>query len=261
MSGADKSWKRCGLLPTKDAHERSCSQRNRTSRCWAVSPTTKRAIFPIPASFQNSRINSSPDLTLTGISSRDGRYVISNCSSTPLANSLQTRKKPSRLSLTAAVGQMSKMVFAITSRGKTNGRQSTRMEVGSWVIGYSRPEQHFEINVWNCFERRAHKLMKAVAESASAHFSAKAGDLKSVCEGKADYSLITGDTLQVLPLLPDSSVDLVITGSTTQRPHTLSGTLRSSGTLSWASAPASSPRSSFQTPRSDAKQRPNTIVQ
>ena len=81
------------------------------------------------------------------------------------------------LSLTAAVGQMSKMVFAITGRGKTTGVSSDRMEVGSWVIGYWRPEQHFEVNVWTCFERRVQKLIKAVSESESVHFAAKPGTL------------------------------------------------------------------------------------
>ena len=116
-----------------------------------------------------------------------------------------------RLSLTAAVGQMSKMVFAITGRGKTSGASSDRMEVGSWVIGYWRPEQHFEVNVWNCFERRVQKLVKAVAKSEAINRDATAGNLASVCEGSADYALLNADTLQVLPKIPDKSVDLIIT--------------------------------------------------
>ena len=58
------------------------------------------------------------------------------------------------VTLTASVGQMSNMVFAITSRGKTTGATAGRTEVGSWVIGYWRPTVHFEINVWNCFESK-----------------------------------------------------------------------------------------------------------
>ena len=57
---------------------------------------------------------------------------------------------------------MSKMVFAITGRGKTQGKSTGRIEVGSWVIGFWRPELHFEINVWECFERRAVKLLNAL---------------------------------------------------------------------------------------------------
>jgi hypothetical protein len=58
---------------------------------------------------------------------------------------------------------MSKMVFAVTSRGKTKGEISHKVEAGSWVIGYWRPSLHFEINVWDCFQRRLSKLQKAIA--------------------------------------------------------------------------------------------------
>jgi hypothetical protein len=60
---------------------------------------------------------------------------------------------------------MSSMVFAITNRGKTKNQISKKIEVGSWVIGYWRPELHFEINVWNCFESKATKLYKALISS------------------------------------------------------------------------------------------------
>lgn len=66
------------------------------------------------------------------------------------------------LTLTASIGQMSKMVFAITSRGKTTGAVSSKIEVGSWVIGYWCPKQHFEINVWNCFDLRAKKVLRGL---------------------------------------------------------------------------------------------------
>ena len=163
-----------------------------------------------PRFFTNSRINSSPSLTLkdlfTGRALRNIELLLAAIDE--LAPEMQ---EPMRLSLTAAVGQMSKMVFAITGRGKTTGASSDRMEVGSWVIGYWRPEQHFEVNVWNCFERRVQKLVKAVAKSEAINLDATAGNLPSVCEGSADYALLNADTLQVLPKIPDKSVDLIIT--------------------------------------------------
>jgi 16S rRNA G966 N2-methylase RsmD len=163
-----------------------------------------------PRFFTNSRINSSASLTLkdlfTGRALRNIELLLAAIDDLPPAI-----QEPMRLSLTAAVGQMSKMVFAITGRGKTTGASSERMEVGSWVIGYWRPEQHFEVNVWNCFERRVQKLIKAVAESGAMHFDAKVGGLASVCDGASDYALLNGDTLQLLPELPDKSVDLIIT--------------------------------------------------
>ncbi len=163
-----------------------------------------------PRFFTNSRINSSPSLTLkdlfTGRALRNIELLLAEIDDLP-----EAAREPMRLALTAAVGQMSKMVFAITGRGKTTGASSEKMEVGSWVIGYWRPEQHFEVNVWNCFERRVKKLIKALAESESAHISAKAGQFPAVCDGDADYAILNGDCLALLPQLPDKSVDLVIT--------------------------------------------------
>ena len=77
--------------------------------------------------------------------------------------------------------------------------------------GYWRPEQHFEVNVWNCFERRVQKLVKAVAESESVHFDAKAGALFGFFGGDADHAILNGDCLALLPQLPDNWVDLIIT--------------------------------------------------
>lgn len=163
-----------------------------------------------PRFFTNSRINSSPSLTLknlfTGRALRNIELLLEAIEALP-----EETREPMRLCLTAAVGQMSKMVFAITGRGKTTGVSSERMEVGSWVVGYWRPEQHFEINVWNCFERRVQKLIKAVSASEPAHFGAKPGTLSSVCSGDADFAILDGDCLRLLPELPDGSVDLIIT--------------------------------------------------
>ena len=163
-----------------------------------------------PRFFTNSRINSFPSLTLkelfTGRALRNIELLLAAINDLPPAI-----QEPLLLSLTAAVGQMSKMVFAITGRGKTTGISSERMEVGSWVIGYWRPERHFEVNVWNCFERRVQKLIKAVAESESFHVASKSGTLLDVSTGKADHALLNGDCLDLLPQLPDHSIDLVIT--------------------------------------------------
>ena len=68
-------------------------------------------------------------------------------------------KRALMLSLTSASGQMSKMVFAVSMRGKKSGTPNNRVEVGSWVIGFWRPRRHFEINVWNCFESRVKRLL------------------------------------------------------------------------------------------------------
>ena len=54
-------------------------------------------------------------------------------------------------------------MFVIRGR-KKNEHEESRAEVGSWVIGYWVPEEHFEINVWNCFENRFKRIQKGIEE-------------------------------------------------------------------------------------------------
>jgi hypothetical protein len=114
-----------------------------------------------PRFFNNSRINSKPQMSLhdifTGRALRNIEIILDGISTMPSIHQM-----PLKLSLTSALGQMSNMVFAITGRGKTTGAKSEKIEVGSWVIGFWRPTLHFEINVWNCFENRAKKLIKVL---------------------------------------------------------------------------------------------------
>jgi hypothetical protein len=99
-----------------------------------------------PQFFTNSRINASPDLTLNDLFT--GRALRNIDLLLDAVGDLPSSIQPAfRLCLTAACGQMSNMVFAITGRGKNSGHTSSKIEVGSWVIGYWRPGLHFEINV------------------------------------------------------------------------------------------------------------------
>jgi len=163
-----------------------------------------------PRFFTNSRINTSPSLTLkdlfTGRALHNIELLLDAIAELPMAD-----QEPLKICLTAAVGQMSKMVFAITNRGKTIGKRNDYMEVGSWVIGYWRPAQHFEVNVWNSFERKVRRLIKAISKLELAHITTRSGDVSAVCSGEADCSLIIGDCLQLLPQLPDNLVNLIIT--------------------------------------------------
>ncbi|MDE7298710.1 MAG: hypothetical protein K2N94_07755, partial [Lachnospiraceae bacterium] len=67
------------------------------------------------------------------------------------------------LTLSGTLSQASNLVFVIRRR-KKNGGLSDRAEVGSWVVGYWVPEEHFEINVWNCFENRYRRILKGEKE-------------------------------------------------------------------------------------------------
>lgn len=113
--------------------------------------------------FKNSRINACDSFSwkdlFTGRALHNIDLIVAAIREEP-----EEIQRALMLSLTSAAGQMSRMVFAITGRGKSTGAPSTKIEVGSWVIGFWRPKLHFEINVWRCFEKRVKGLVKAIEE-------------------------------------------------------------------------------------------------
>ncbi len=157
--------------------------------------------------FQNGRINSFSGIAwndlFSGRALRNIELLLTKIRQThgPIRRALE-------LTLTAAVGQMSKMVFAITSRGKANGNVSNRVEVGSWVIGYWRPETHFEINVWNCFESKAKKLLKALQANPTIYSVSNSRD---VAAGVGKVSVEKISALHLIEDLPEGSTKLLIT--------------------------------------------------
>ena len=160
--------------------------------------------------FTNSRINTAPTLKLsdifTGRALRNIDLIIENIPSRP-----DTLRRALLLTLTASIGQMSNMVFAITGRGKTTGEETGKTEVGSWVIGYWRPPLHFEINVWNCFRRRANKLIHALSDLERFPTFTVATSSNAVCNNMAEIALLNDDSIHALRKLPDSTVTLVLT--------------------------------------------------
>lgn len=104
--------------------------------------------------FNNNKINVNSDMTAYDFFTRRSLYCIDTLLDE--INSIQDEniRRALLLTVTASIGQMSKMVFVINRNG--------RKEVGSWVIGFWLPKEHFEINVWNCFKNKASKLSKSL---------------------------------------------------------------------------------------------------
>ena len=162
-----------------------------------------------PQFFSNSRISTVPSMgigdILTGRAQRNIDILID-----AIRNCEPSIQPALMLCLTAASGQMSKMVFAVTSRGKTTGKVSQKVEVGSWVIGYWRPALHFEINVWNCFQHRLSKLQKAISlESPLPQIDIPCNPI-DVISREAEVCVSLDDSRKILNTLPSSSLDLVI---------------------------------------------------
>ena len=115
---------------------------------------------------------------------------------------------------TASLGQASKMVFVVKRRGKFNGktRKTTKKEVGSWVIGYWTPKEHFEINVWNCFENRYRKILKAKKIQNNMNYVVREGNkIEDLLFSDKNLLLFKKSAQDVLKTFPDNSIDYVIT--------------------------------------------------
>lgn len=131
----------------------------------AASPTLKPKWYPKSVLFENSRINVSKGETvaelftpraLVGLS-----YLleeIENIEDVKIRNIF-------KLTLSGTLSQASNLVFVIRNRkNKTVSEEKSCAEVGSWVIGYWIPKEHFEINVWHCFENRFKRIMRGISE-------------------------------------------------------------------------------------------------
>ncbi len=166
--------------------------------------------FRLPKFFSNSRINAKSDLLVsdifTGRALRNIDILLGAIQGLP-----ETERDSLLLALTAAVGQMSKMVFAITGRGKTTGDKSEKTEVGSWVIGFWRPHLHFEINVWTCFENKVKKMLPALADADQSYKQKTSSTVTDVLQGSASYSVQQGDAVTLMEDLPEHSADLIVT--------------------------------------------------
>lgn len=159
--------------------------------------------------FNNSRINASDDMTIYDLFTRRALYNIDLIIEEILKYPPHLRRALF-LTLTSSSGQMSNMVFAITNRGKTKKQTPGKIEVGSWVIGFWRPDLHFEINVWNCFESRAKRIYKGLKEIQETDFLVHPS-VNSLLESTNGSLLINDDCIGILKTLPDDSIKLICT--------------------------------------------------
>lgn len=160
-----------------------------------------RRLFERPL-FPNPRINVSQNQTIAILFTPRARASIDR-----LLNAIEAlaphQQKIGKYILTSAVGQMSKMVFAIKRRRRANKEDKRKYEVGSWVIGYWRPKLYMEINAWRVFEGRARKLARAVERDST---------IKSLfAQTDSKVTLKKGDGFKLLAGLPGCSIGTIIT--------------------------------------------------
>ncbi len=170
--------------------------------------------YPKEKLFYNPRINANKDMRVYNLFTPRNLLALSI-----LWNEINGIKDENvrsffKFCFTASLGQASKMVFVVKRRGKFNGktRKITKKEVGSWVIGYWTPKEHFEINVWNCFENRYRKVLKAKKIQSKINYTVKEGSrIEDVLFSDKNLLLFKKPAQDVLKSFPNNSVDYVIT--------------------------------------------------
>lgn len=159
--------------------------------------------------FTNSRINSKAEMSISDLFTGRALHNIDL-----IIDEIKKYSEPVKralfLTLTSSSGQMSSMVFAITGRGKTKNLVSEKIEVGSWVIGFWKPDLHFEINVWNCFESRAKKLYKSLQETFIKKYTVH-DSIKLLLMSENGASIIQGNCLTSFQDIPEKSIKLICT--------------------------------------------------
>lgn len=117
--------------------------------------------YPNALMFENSRINVGDNQTVADLFTP--RAIVGLSLILDEINKIENDniRDIFELTFTGALSQASNLVFVI--RDRKNSKES-KAEVGSWVIGYWVPEEHFEINVWNCFENRYKRIKKGILE-------------------------------------------------------------------------------------------------
>ena len=149
-------------------------------------PMLKPLWYPDTLMFENSRINVRADQKVSDLFTNRALVALSYIYDRVKKIEDSNIRESLELTFTGAISQASKLVFVIRSRNKKtskNDKQVTldleteednksekdaevvgRAEVGSWVIGYWVPQEHFEINAWNCFENRFKRILKGQEE-------------------------------------------------------------------------------------------------
>lgn len=129
----------------------------------AQHPAIKAKWYPTSKMYENSRINVGENQTVADLFTPRALTALSLLYDEIEKIEDTDIRDVFELTFSGALSQASNLVFVIRRR-KKNERNEQKAEVGSWVIGYWIPEEHFEINVWNCFENRFKRIQKGELE-------------------------------------------------------------------------------------------------
>jgi adenine-specific DNA methylase len=134
----------------------------------AVSPVMAPRWYPTEYLIENSRINVKAGAHVSDLFTPRALVALSLLLEQIRQIKDENVRAVMEFCFSGALAQTSTMDFVIRRRGKTTGEEEEenkgKAEVGSWVIGYWVPSEHFEIHVWRCFENRFRRIVKGKQE-------------------------------------------------------------------------------------------------
>lgn len=177
-----------------------------------LTPTSASAWYPTAELVENYRINAKAGTRISDLFTWRALCGLSQLLERIRQIEDSKIRSVMEFCFSAALPQASNMVFVIRRRGKVNGQnKSGKAEVGSWVIGYWVPSEHFEIHVWRCFENRFRRILKGKAEvnQVIPSFARQCSSCDELLSTQYGYWLNRG-TATSLPV-PSESVDYIFT--------------------------------------------------
>lgn len=136
---------------------------NKTDIEMMTNPKIAPLWYPKSIMYENSRINVGKEQKVSDLFTPRALVGLSLLADRIKKIEDESIRSVFELTLSGTLSQASNLVFVIRGRKKNEG-EPPKAEVGSWVIGYWVPEEHFEINVWNCFENRFKRIIKGEQE-------------------------------------------------------------------------------------------------
>ena len=163
--------------------------------------------YPKNLLYSNSRINASKGQRVCDLFTPRNLMVLAKIFSEIQQIKNAPIKSAFEVVFTASIGQASKMVFVVNNR---KGKR-VKKQVGSWVIGYWVPKEHFEINPLTCFENRYNRVLKAKQILIKQPKIDISSELTKISKGKSQIFLANGSAEILLKKIPSESVDYIIT--------------------------------------------------
>jgi 16S rRNA G966 N2-methylase RsmD len=207
----DEIWVECKAC----ASSKTIKKPSEIDRIAALEPARPATWYPTNLLLENNRINAKAGMRVCDLFTPRALSNLSLLLGKIRKIDDEKIKSVMEFCFSAMIPQTSNMVFVIRRRGKSNGTEESgegKAEVGSWVIGYWIPPEHFEIHVWRCFENRFKRILKGKQEiNHTIPISAKEFLSFEELEKSQDGYLVKRGTATDLSLIHSDSIDYIFT--------------------------------------------------